>query len=345
MTRKIALLTLPIVIILACSDDNSSSSPTEPQSPTSFETVGNSSSSEEVGSTVKSSDSKSALASSSSDEFITAPATLPDSVREEIEREIRQERLNNQISKIKSAKECNSIDGITEEEISYCKTRFCILHPEIWQGCEDDVVTSSNSVEMVSSSSVSTVLASPCKDKKADNCEYDSLTDSRDGKIYKTVKIGNQWWMAENLNYDMEDSFCYNDSIEYCAKWGRFYTWNSAQNACPEHWHLPSMQEWNGLFTAVGGESKAGAALKTREGWFEGGNGSDAYGFSAIPVEIYNSASGKYSNEDGHRAFFWSSTEDTSVNSYYVYLFYLNDDFFEESYRKTIARSVRCLKD
>ena len=65
------------------------------------------------------------------------PETPPDSVREEIEAAMRVEWLNNQISKLNNATECSSIEGITEEEISYCKTRFCNLYPEIWQGCEE----------------------------------------------------------------------------------------------------------------------------------------------------------------------------------------------------------------
>lgn len=76
-------------------------------------------------------------ASSSSGENINVPAVLPDSVQQEIEKAQRIERLNQQISKLQSAKECETIDGITEEEISYCKTRFCILFPEKHAGCVD----------------------------------------------------------------------------------------------------------------------------------------------------------------------------------------------------------------
>lgn len=139
MSIKMALFVLSLfVMFLACSDDNSASSPMEPQTLTSSESVGTSSSNENPNLTFKSSDSQSnSPTSSSSDALLTVPSTLPDSVLEEMEEEIRIERLNKQIDKLQSANECSTIEGITEEEISYCKTRFCLLHPEIWQGCEE----------------------------------------------------------------------------------------------------------------------------------------------------------------------------------------------------------------
>ena len=91
-----------------------------------------------------------------------------------------------------------------------------------------------------------------CKQDGEDNCEYGTLTDKRDGKVYKTVKIGFNWWMAENLNYAYlqptggldSSSFCYKDSAEYCEKYGRLYLWSAAMDSvCPEGWHIPSLEE------------------------------------------------------------------------------------------------------
>lgn len=114
----------------------------------------------------------------------------------------------------------------------------------------------------------------------------DSFTDPRDGQTYRTVKIGNQVWMAENLNYRTDDSYCYDDEPANCRKYGRLYTWKAALNACPSGWHLPSYEEFETLFAAVGGKGVAGKALKSTSGWYNNDNGTDVYGFSALPAGV-----------------------------------------------------------
>jgi uncharacterized protein (TIGR02145 family) len=110
-----------------------------------------------------------------------------------------------------------------------------------------------------------------------------SFTDTRDKKTYKTVKIGEQTWMAENLNYDAKGSKCYDNKPENCAKYGRFYNHNTAMKACPKGWHLPSDDEWQKLVDIAGGDETAGAILKAASGWNNNGNGTDEFGFSALP--------------------------------------------------------------
>jgi len=106
-----------------------------------------------------------------------------------------------------------------------------------------------------------------------------TFTDSRDGKTYNYVKIGEKVWMAQNLDYHGEDGYlglCYEDKpkekiskLENCEKYGRLYDWNEAMKACPFGWHLPSNNEWSELYKAVGGEGVAGRKLKAKSGWKE----------------------------------------------------------------------------
>jgi uncharacterized protein (TIGR02145 family) len=118
------------------------------------------------------------------------------------------------------------------------------------------------------------------------------FTDSRDGKFYKTVKIGGQVWMAENLNYAAKGSKCYEDDEANGARYGRLYNWETAKNACPAGWHLPSDEEWETLVNYVGGESTAGKKLKSTSGWNNNGNGTDDFGFSALAGGLGYSSGG-----------------------------------------------------
>ncbi len=239
--------------------------------------------------------------------------------------------------------------------------------------------TKSSSSSAKSSSSVT--LATPCKTKTEDNCEYGELVDDRDGQAYKTVKIGDQWWMAENLNYAYlqrtseldSSSFCYNDSVEYCDKYGRLYTWAAAMDSagtwstngkdcgydvecsptypvrgvCPSGWHLPSNDEWNNLFKAVGGSFIAGAKLKSTSGCNdngdESGNGTDDFGFSALPAG-YGNVPGGFTYE-GYDANIWGSTENGDFNSYGMHVYCNYDNAGMGFNGRFYVFSVRCLKD
>ena len=166
------------------------------------------------------------------------------------------------------------------------------------------------------------------------------LTDSRDGQTYKTVVIGSQTWMAQNLNYVRAGSYCYMDASFYCAEYGRLYTWNAARTACPSGWHLPSKDEFEMLFSAVGGQSIAGKMLKSTSV-----NGTDAYSFSALLAGLrFN---GGYFTDMGHYAHFWSSTEYKydNNNAYNMYLHNSEDNAHLPDYSKDLGFSVRCVKD
>jgi len=104
--------------------------------------------------------------------------------------------------------------------------------------------------------------------------KYGSIIDARDKIAYKTTKIGNQNWMAENLNHNANGSKCYKDKDYYCKRDGRLYDLSTAKTACPAGWHLPSDAEWSALGNAVGGKTAA-AKLKAD-------NGTNDFGFSAL---------------------------------------------------------------
>jgi len=122
--------------------------------------------------------------------------------------------------------------------------------------------------------------------------------DNRDGKTYKTTKIGEQIWMAENLNYNINESICYDDKIKNCEEYGRLYNWETAMKACPAGWHLPRNDEWDVLFGYVGNSD----ALKKIDSW--------------SPVDTWYSYMGKHL--ESLPAFFILSFFACSNNTEYV---------------------------
>lgn len=202
-----------------------------------------------------------------------------------------------------------------------------------------------------------------CKTDSTDTCEYGTLTDERDGQTYKTVKIGGLWWMAENLNYaylqptDTLDSssFCYNDSLEYCEKYGRLYTWYAALKACPSGWHLPWYLEYETLIPNSFGD---GRVIRSTE-W----NGTDDYGFAALPGGA-RYIDGSYTLGDvggwvggmggytGDPAWFWTDTKiadqtygDVTYKMAHAIRVFPEGNAGLSTGRVEEAYSVRCVKD
>ena len=219
---------------------------------------------------------------------------------------------------------------------SLSSSESVILSGDSHEGSSSSSTKSSSSGAKSSSSSVTS-----CDVNTEKNC----FMDSRDGQTYKTVTIGTQTWMAENLNYETANSYCYDDSASNCTKYGRLYEWEVATTACPEGWHLPTKAEFETLFTAVGGESIAGQKLKSTTGWtaYSGITNEDAFAFSALPAGNRGDDGDCYT--EGYYAFFWSSTELSSYNAYNMYLYYsINDAYLNYNYKDS-GFSVRCLKD
>ena len=170
-----------------------------------------------------------------------------------------------------------------------------------------------------------------------------SFSDQREGRTYKTVKIGSQTWMAENLNYNASGSKCYENAESNCQKYGRLYDWNTAMKSCPSGWHLPNGDEWQKLVDFAGGDEVAGTYLKAKEGWAENGNGTDSYGFSALPGGIGYS-SGSFGNV-GNYGFWWSATEYTASSAYFRNMYNSDASVLRDYGNKSYLYSVRCVQD
>ncbi|MBR2089447.1 MAG: hypothetical protein IJ905_03560 [Fibrobacter sp.] len=172
------------------------------------------------------------------------------------------------------------------------------------------------------------------------------FVDTRDGQTYRTVTIGSQTWMAQNLNYEVKGSYCYNKDETNCAKYGRLYAIYS--KVCPVGWHLPTIDEWNTLFKFVGGPSVAGKKLKSTIGWNDSGNGTDDYRFSALPAGRSQSG-GSYSGE-GFATTYWGdvSTKESSVGTYTIFIENGKDGVIVDSvmndWMDLSAYSIRCIK-
>ena len=101
----------------------------------------------------------------------------------------------------------------------------------------------------------------PAREPEKPKTAPDMFTDERDGKQYKFVEVDDMTWMADNLNYESEGSWCYEGNADNCNNWGRLYTWNEATEVCPDGWHLPNDEEWGKLIWHFGGNDVAGKAL------------------------------------------------------------------------------------
>ncbi|MCL2283253.1 MAG: fibrobacter succinogenes major paralogous domain-containing protein [Fibromonadales bacterium] len=199
------------------------------------------------------------------------------------------------------------------------------------------------------------------------------------GHTYKTVKIGEQIWMAENLNYAASDSKCYADNLDECEKYGRLYSWaiamgfpsscnsNSCKDKiqsphrgiCPEGWHIPSNADWDKLLYYVDGSSgtespyeslAAGKALKAKTGWQDCGVSgvssnfcNDSYDFSALPGgNGYHDGGFSNANLSGY---WWSANENYGNSAYSRGLGFNYELAYWSSDDKNFLFSVRCLKD
>ncbi|NOQ25089.1 MAG: tetratricopeptide repeat protein [Bacteroidales bacterium] len=184
-----------------------------------------------------------------------------------------------------------------------------------------------------------------------------SMYDLRDGQAYKFVSIGEQIWLAENLNYKTDNSVCYADNPANCDTYGRLYTWDDAMNACPDGWHLPSHGEWKKLEMFLGMSEKhankfsftksrgtvEGNMLKSNSGWNDNGNGDNTSGFSALPAGGYIPS--KYEGI-GIICNLWSAQETNDIYAVLRVISYKKSSIYcYHTGIKSAYASVRCIKD
>jgi len=180
-----------------------------------------------------------------------------------------------------------------------------------------------------------------------------TFTDSRDKKSYTYVKIGEQTWMAENLNHVVEGSRCYDNQDDNCKKYGCLYNWETAMKVCPSGWHLPSDADWNVLMKFINpscNDNKnctgAGIKLRASDGWYSSSGvpkGTDDYGFSALPGGEGNSYD--HFKDVGDYGHWWSTSEMSSDYAYRRSINYLEGWTYWSYGDKSSLFSVRCLQD
>jgi uncharacterized protein (TIGR02145 family) len=161
----------------------------------------------------------------------------------------------------------------------------------------------------------------------------------------KTVTIGGKTWMAENLNIQTENSWCYLDIDAYCNKYGSLYNWNEAKTVCPSGWHLPTDQEWADLVAVAGGAS-ADSRLKTESDWQYNGinsGGINDLGFSAKPGGARLS-SGRYTGSS-IEGYWWTATEAGGGFAYYRIISCQKGGVERNDENTARGHSVRCVKD
>jgi uncharacterized protein (TIGR02145 family) len=179
------------------------------------------------------------------------------------------------------------------------------------------------------------------------------------GETYQTVIIGAQTWIAKNLNYNAPGSKCYGEGGQVsvdgkiyttlsdteiqanCGKYGRLYNWEAAEAVCPVGWHLPSDEDWTTLENFVG--SNAGTKLKATSGWDGNGNGTDDYGFSALPGG--NGDSEGIFRGIGGGGWFATATKANADLVYIRRIRYRDSDVYKFGGDMTNLVSVRCVQN
>lgn len=390
MLKKFVLGGMVVVAALlgnACGGDSSSDSPAGPAD--SEITLSSSSDG-------KASSSSGKVESSSNKDERSSSSTNVESSRSSEAEVSSSSTKNNESSSSAKTEESSSSDKLVESSSSETKpveSSSSEMSSSCMKQSSSSVVISSSSVESVAEIKPNGYYMSNCPEGKKCNYvstdylnqeflldnKYGEILDSRDNKVYKTIEIEDQVWIAQNLNYASGKSSCYGYKTENCSRYGRLYTWAGAidslkiyreygarcgynqtgcgflgekwRGVCPLGWHLPTKAEFEKLLTNAHAWSRS-AILKSNNSWHndKGENlfGIDSVGFSALPggFRFYNS---EY-DQLGLQAYFWSFTEfdypNNSKAAYELFMTAVNEVVgLTSSTSKGEALSVRCIKD
>lgn len=196
---------------------------------------------------------------------------------------------------------------------------------------------------LIASLFISSCKKDSCKISFGNAIEYGSFTDERDGHTYRTVKIGDQVWFAENLQFIGENP---HNNLN-CTIYGQLYSWNKTKDACPAGWHLPTADEWNKLVKFLGGKEIAGGKMKEAgdRHWQSPNKGGDnTSGFTALPAGGFDFNSGGFRR--GSYAIFWSSSQgEYDIVSHIELLHNSTKASIIERHPIDVCYSIRCVKD
>jgi len=222
----------------------------------------------------------------------------------------------------------------------------------------ENYVSRSSSAVMRSSSSVAGASSSSVEEREHYGKMKPQFVDARDGKKYVYVNIGNQTWMAENLKFNASGSKCYDNNTANCDTYGRLYDWAAAQTACPNGWRLPGVDDWDDMRvfinplcadTTNADCSLIGTKLKTTSGWNNdengnSGNGTDDYGFSALPGGNFGEGSFDEIGEVGVWWTDWTSDDEDANTAYFEFVIYNAGFLYTGEFEKSAFFSVRCVR-
>ncbi|MCD4698393.1 MAG: hypothetical protein K8S16_19375 [Bacteroidales bacterium] len=184
------------------------------------------------------------------------------------------------------------------------------------------------------------------------------FSDQRDGKIYSTVKLGNQTWFSQNLAYETSGSWYYNDDEIQFGAFGLLYTWQSAQTACPEGWRPATDNDWKKLEGLADSEfsytdtewdnsgyrgSDAGKQLKSNTGWLSSGNGNNKFDLGIMPGGVRINE-GQYLN-NGYSAYFWTADSKNDNTAWTRQFDHNSFQVLRNPDDKNYGYSVRCVKN